>query len=106
MSAHGLAEVYAVLTRTPFVPTIHPAEAWKILEESLLPHLEVTVLTAREYRALVRECSVEGHIGGRIYDLIHLLCARKAQCDRLYTFNVKDFRALATPDFRDKICAP
>jgi predicted nucleic acid-binding protein len=106
ISAHGLAEVYAVLTRTPFIPAIYPGEAWQILEASILPDMEIVALSAAEYKDLVRQCAAEGQIGGRIYDWIHLRCAQKAKSDRLYTFNVKDFRALARDDFRDKVCTP
>ena len=106
MSAHSVAEVYSVLTRTPFDPPIYPGEARQILEASILAHLEVVALSATDYRDLVRECAAEGQIGGRVYDAIHLRCARKARCDRLYTFNVKDFLALAGEGFRDKVCAP
>jgi len=106
MSAHGLVEIYAVLTRTPFVPAIYPSEAWQILEVSILPHIEIVVLSAAEYQDLVRQCAAEGQVGGRVYDVIHLRCAQKAACDRLYTFNVEDFRALAPGEIRERICAP
>ncbi|MCX6638221.1 MAG: PIN domain-containing protein, partial [Acidobacteria bacterium] len=50
ISAHGLAELYAVLTRTPFTPRIHPAEARQMIERSVLPRAGVIALTAAEYR--------------------------------------------------------
>ncbi|MBI3683635.1 MAG: PIN domain-containing protein [Acidobacteria bacterium] len=106
MSAHSLAEVYSVLTRTPFVPAVYPSEAWQILEVSILPHLEVVALSALEYKDLVRQCAADGQIGGRVYDCIHLHCAQKAECDRLYTFNVRDFQVLAPEGLRERICAP
>ena len=34
-------------------------------------------------------------VGGVVFEALHLHCAQKAACDRIYTFNVKDFRALA-----------
>jgi predicted nucleic acid-binding protein len=105
ISAHGIAEVYAVLTRTPFVPRVHPGEAWRILEETVLPSVKVIALTAHEYRNTVRTCAQEGWTGGLVYDALHLRCARKAACGRIYTFNLRDFHLLA-PDLKDKICAP
>jgi hypothetical protein len=36
ISSHGLAEFYAVLTRTPFTPPIYPSEAWQLLTENIL----------------------------------------------------------------------
>jgi len=43
--------------------------------------------------------------GGRIYDAIHIQIARKAKCDRIYTFDVRHFRSIA-PDLSDRIMAP
>jgi predicted nucleic acid-binding protein len=105
-SAHSLTEVYSVLTRTPFKPQIYPSEAWQIIERMILPHMELVTLTAKEYKEVVRDCSSSGWAGGRIHDAIHLRCAQKAGCDRIYTFNVKDFRLLASAELIDKISAP
>ena len=44
-------------------------------------------------------------IGARVYDALHLQCAKKAGCDRIYTFNVRHFRQLA-PDWAEQIAAP
>ena len=106
VSAHGLAELYAVLTRTPFTPRIHPAEARQMIERSVLPRAGVIALTAAKYRQVVNECADGGFTGGVVSDAIHLRSARKAGCERLYTLNVSDFRALAAEDFLDRICAP
>jgi predicted nucleic acid-binding protein len=106
ISAHSMTEVYSVLTRTPFKPPLYPSEAWQIIEEMILPHMELLTLTSKEYREVVRHCAASGWAGGRIHDAVHLRCAQKAGCERIYTFNVKDFRALASPDLADKISAP
>ena len=106
VSAHSLTEFYSVLTRTPFKPPLYPGEAWQIIEEMILPHMELVILTPKEYREVVRHCAVNGWAGGRIHDAVHLRCAQKTNCDRIYTFNVRDFRALAPSDVADKISAP
>jgi predicted nucleic acid-binding protein len=106
ISAHGLTEVYSVLTRTPFKPPLYPGEAWQIIEGMLLPHMEIVTLTAKEYQEVVRHCAANGWAGGRIHDAIHLRCAQKGACDRIYTFNVKDFRALAPAGLAARISAP
>jgi predicted nucleic acid-binding protein len=105
VSGHGLAEAYAVLTRTPFTPPIYPAEAWKLLSENVLPFFQIVALTSTMYRETIQECSESGWIGGRIYDALHLYCAKKAGCDRIYTFNLRHFRQLS-PDWGDRIAAP
>jgi predicted nucleic acid-binding protein len=106
ISAHSLTEVYSVLTRTPFKPPLHPSEAWQIIEQMILPHMEQVTLTAKEYREVVLRCAASGWAGGKVHDSVHLRCAQKADCDRVYTFNVKDFRLLAPAGFADKISAP
>ena len=106
ISAHSMTEVYSVLTRTPFKPPLYPAEAWQIIEEMILPHMELVTLTPKEYREVVRHCAVNGWVGGKVHDAVHLRCAQKAGCDRVYTFNVKDFRALAPPELADRVAMP
>jgi predicted nucleic acid-binding protein len=106
MSAHSLAEVYSVLTRAPFSPPVYPSEAWQIIEQNFLPYLEIVPLSAKEYLKVVRDCATRGLAGGRVYDALHLYCAQKSGCDRIYTFDVKDFRALAPEGLEDKVCAP
>jgi predicted nucleic acid-binding protein len=105
MSGHGLSEAYSVLTRTPFRPTVYPAEAWRILEENILPYFQLVTITPEMYVETIRECAERGWIGGRIYDAIHLRCARESDCERIYTFNVRHFQQLA-PDLAQRICTP
>ena len=105
-SAHSLAEFYSVLTRAPFKPPLSPAEVWRLIDEVLLPSLHLITLTAKEYAEVTRHCALAGWTGGRIHDAIHLRCAQKAHCDWIYTFNVKDFRALSPPDLLARITAP
>jgi predicted nucleic acid-binding protein len=106
MSAHSLTEIYSVLTRTPFKPPLYPSEAWQIIEQMILPHMELVTLTSKEYKEVVHRCAANGWTGGKIHDAVHLHCALKADCDRIYTFNVKDFRVLAPPDLANKVSAP
>jgi predicted nucleic acid-binding protein len=106
ISAHSLTEVYSVLTRTPFKPPLYPSEAWQIIEQMVLAHMEMVTLNAKEYREVVVRCASSGWAGGKVHDAVHLRCAQKAECDRVYTFNVKDFRALAPEELAEKIGAP
>lgn len=105
LSTHALAEFYAVLTRTPFIPRVSASEAWQLLTRNLLPHFEVMALSAKDYRDAIQGCATQGWTGGRVYDALHLQAARNAGCDRIYTFNVRHFQQLA-PDLADRICTP
>jgi predicted nucleic acid-binding protein len=106
LSAHGMLEFYSVLTRAPFQPRVHPADAARLLDENILPYFDVVELSSRDYKALVQSCAATSRAGGFAYEALHLRCAQKANCDRIYTFNVKDFRALAPKGLEDKIATP
>ena len=49
---HSLTEVYSVLTQTPFKPPIYPSEAWQIIEQMILPHMELITLARRNIERL------------------------------------------------------
>jgi predicted nucleic acid-binding protein len=107
VAAHGLAEMYAVLTRLPVKPRIGPDVALRLVVDNVVAHLDVVALTAREYARLVTTLASRNVVGGATYDALHLACAAKAKADRIYTFNVTDFRRLADdPALHDRIGAP
>lgn len=106
ISQHTIAEFYAVLTAAPLTPRIHPSEALRILEDNLLPHFQVISLDPPDYVETVRHMAADGWRSGRIYDALHMRCARKQPIDRIYTFNGKDFRACAPVEWHSLICEP
>ena len=106
LSTPGLAEVYSVLTRLPLTPRIHPSEAHRIIEDQILPLFELVTLDAEQYKRVIRRAATEGCIGGLIHDAVQLQCAVQTNCDRVYTFNLVDFRALAPPELTSRIVSP
>jgi predicted nucleic acid-binding protein len=94
-STHGLAEMYAVLTRLPLKPAIYPAEAWQIVTRNVLPHFRVIDLNTDDYRSALQLSAESGWLGGRFYDVLHIVAAQKSECDSLYTYNLKHFQELA-----------
>lgn len=105
INAHGLAESFSVLTRAPYLPPIRPHDAWLYLANDILQVFDLVSLTTIEYREVVERCSQNGWPGGRVYDALHVQAARKSNCDRIYTFNLKHFHQVA-PDIRDIIVSP
>lgn len=105
MSVHSIAEVYAVLTRLPVQPRIHPADAARIVTENILPNFEVVSLARKDYIEALKVVAERGWGGAKIYDALLLGCAVRSGVDRIYTFNLKDFRELAC-GLEEKICAP
>ena len=105
-SGHSLAEVYAVLTRTPFRNRPSVVQVMQAIESLMLSRIELVTLTGAEYEAVIRRCAANGWTGGRVYDAIHVECAAKSDCDRLYTFNMKDFVTLSPPALAQKLASP
>jgi len=106
ISVHSIAEVYATLTRLPVTPRIHPVEAQRILVEDVLPYFEAVLIDLSDYVNALSNIATNGWIGAKIYDALLLSCAAKCKADRIYTFNLGDFRALASSEMLAKICAP
>lgn len=44
--------------------------------------------------------------GAKIYDALLLACAMRSGAERIYTFNLVDFRELAQPAMLERIGAP
>jgi predicted nucleic acid-binding protein len=106
VSAHTLAEMYAILTRAPAPLRHSPAQALLSIEENVLKHFEVLALNATDYAALIREVAMSGVQGGAVYDAILLKAAAKAQVDRVYTLNLKHFLAIATGSLARALAVP
>jgi len=92
---HALAEVFSILTGGRLGRRIGAATAARLLEQSIVPMVEVVSLTAREILATLKAAEARGARGGAVYDLLHLAAARKAKADALVTLNGRDFQALA-----------
>ncbi|HKW74867.1 MAG TPA: PIN domain-containing protein [Terriglobales bacterium] len=104
-SVHALAEFYSVLTRAPFTPPVYPSEAWQLLSTNILPSFDLITLTPKEYLEAIQNCALQGWSGGRVYDALHLRCAQKFGCDRIYTFNLRHFKQLS-PELADRVISP
>ena len=92
-AAHGLAEVYATLTRLPGKYRAAPDQAALCLE-TIEQRLNVVVLDAAEYVAAIRDAAGMGIVGGTVYDALLAASAAKAKADVLYTWNTRDFQRL------------
>jgi len=106
MGQHSIAEVFATLTRLPIKPRMHPVEAARIVTENLLPVFEIVPAGKEDYLEALNMMASGGWSGAKIYDILLLRCAAKCAVERIYTFNLGDFRQLAPPGLEEKICAP
>ena len=106
MGLHSIAEVFAALTRLPVQPRIHPVDAARIITNNILPHFEVVPIGKEDYLEALNAMAGGGWIGAKIYDVLLLRCAARCAVERIYTFNLGDFRQLAPSGLQEKICAP
>jgi predicted nucleic acid-binding protein len=106
ISAHSVAETYAVLTKLP-PPLRHtPEQALLSIEENVLKYFNVTGLNAGNYTALIREAALAGIQGGTIYDAVLLKCASKTEAEKIFTLNLKHFQNVAPKHIASQIVAP
>lgn len=77
-----------------------------MISRNLLPHFEILTIEAVDYLSARGVVSSPGWSGAKIYDALLLRCAEKCGADRIYTFNLVDFRQLAQEEIRAKICMP
>jgi len=106
ISTHSIAEVFTGLTRLPLLPRIHPTEATRIITANLLPYLKTVPIDKDDYLQALAITEQSGWGRAKIYDVLLLVCAGKSEAERIYTFNLRDFRALAPPALQPKICTP
>jgi predicted nucleic acid-binding protein len=105
VSAHSVAELYAILTTLPVKPRISPVIAHKLIQLNVFDLCKVAPLDAEDYRTVTRHLSEEGIIGGVTYDAIILYAAIKEKADRVVTLNESDFRRIY-PQLAEQIISP
>jgi predicted nucleic acid-binding protein len=91
-----LAECYATLSSLPLKRRISTAEALQLIEESILSRVQIVELGKKDYLKALARVQKNGLSSGAMYDTLHIIAAEKMNADRIYTFNLKHFSALAT----------
>jgi predicted nucleic acid-binding protein len=94
VSAHTIAELYAILTTLPVKPRISPVIAYELIQHNVFDLCEVMSLSAEDYSAVTKHLSEVGITGGVTYDALILYTAIKGQADRVVTLNEGDFRRI------------
>jgi predicted nucleic acid-binding protein len=103
---HSLAETFSALTRVPVSPRIHPSEANRIIRLNILACCEPVAAEQEDYLWAIATVEKLGLGGGKVYDALLLACAAKSDVERIYTFNLADFKALAPSEILGRVCAP
>jgi len=90
---HAFAEVFSTLTGGRLGFRSQPEDAAKICRE-IADDLECVELSLQETLAALDKARRHGVRGGHIHDFLHVVAARKAGADKIYTLNLDDFRGL------------
>lgn len=91
VAAPALVEAYAVLTRLPAPHRLSGADALAVIDGSFMKGRQIAALSARAYRALLRQAPQAGFVGGRTYDVVIGRCGLNRKINTLLTFNPKHF---------------
>ena len=94
ISAHSLAETYAVLTRLPAPHRLRANDAIALIESNWRDTPTVQ-LTGAEMWSALREAQRRAMIGGQMYDVLIALAALKAEASTIITWNVRHYEAFA-----------
>jgi predicted nucleic acid-binding protein len=94
--AHAILETFSTLTGGRLGVRADADLAAQLLNETILPRVRVIELNTLELLAGLQQAKRRGVRGGAIYDFIHLVAARKAGVEKLYTVNIRDFQRLSS----------
>jgi predicted nucleic acid-binding protein len=89
ISAHSIAEFYAVATRYPLSPM--PTTAVQQFLDDTLQYFEIIELSSADYKTVIAQVSQLGLVSGAIFDALIAHAALKAKVNQLVTFNPKHF---------------
>jgi predicted nucleic acid-binding protein len=106
LSAHSLAELYAILTRLPLRPRIGAVTARRLIQQNVLACFEVVSLSQSDYAAVIDRLADLGVVGGAVYDAVIMQAAARANPDQVITLNPSDFRRVCPPELVAKLVVP
>jgi predicted nucleic acid-binding protein len=90
-STHALGETFATLTGQYRLKNDIVSESGL----SAAAALRVEPITRADYLSAIRTARERGIMGGIIYDALHAEVARRLAVERIYTFNVSNFKHVA-----------
>ncbi len=105
VSAHSLAELYAVLTRLPRSPRIKANEALQLIQDNVSSVATVVTLGGDDYVSLIEQLAQLNVSGGAVYDGVIAKAAETAGVDRLLTLNRPHFQQV-WPTGASKVISP
>lgn len=96
IAGHSLLESYSVLTRLPPPHRMSPEITLRLLSETLATSdIVICGVDPQGYWLVLREMARSEVAGGRVYDAAIAHAAKRAGATALFTWNVRDFIAVA-----------
>jgi hypothetical protein len=96
--SHALLECFSTLTGKIKAGA---DAANELLKRSIIPRVEVVSLTSSEILAALDAARQRGVRGGRVYDYMHFVAAKKAEVEAIFTLNTTDFIHLVRAETGD-----
>lgn len=97
-SGHCLAEVYSVLTKLPLAIRIQPDVVITLIDKNMVANCEIIDLNTAEYIEVLKEAANNNLTSGTIFDGLHVKAALKARVNKIFTYNLKDFKKFEIPE--------
>jgi predicted nucleic acid-binding protein len=92
--AHALLETFSTLTGGRLGVRVDADLAARLLRESIRPRVRIIMLSEEELFESLDDARRHGARGGAVYDYMHLVAARKAAAECIFTLNLSDFTHL------------
>jgi predicted nucleic acid-binding protein len=99
----ALLEAYAVMTRLPPPHRLSGQDAFRLLSESLRPHVRVVRLRSSDAWRFLQELAENAIAGGSTYDAAVLASARRAGASVIVTLNPRHFKRLVSDEFEIRV---
>lgn len=91
---HSLLETFSTLTGGRRRMRVDAELVARLLDETVRPRVTVVELSNAEIFAVLHTARNHGIRGGAVYDFMHLVAARKAGAECIYTLNLADFEGI------------
>ncbi len=97
LPVHVILESFSVLTRLPAPHRLAPEMVKLVLEQTFAKTATVEALHAETAWTMIEALARQGLGGGKIYDAVIAASVAASGAGVLFTWNVKDFAAVAPP---------
>lgn len=92
IASHSIAEMYRHLTSGRAYFSYHPKDAYTLLQKMIPDYFKPVSLDHTDYMHVMSQMNELALHGAIIYDGLIAKSAEKAGCDKLVTYNIKDFQ--------------